>query len=337
MQTSQSSNFSAPPPNFLIPDLSKPPPNLDNQFNVAQNEITSLEDENKAEVIEKMSEESIKPTVPYYELPAGLMVPLIRLEDYNYKSLDPEEIRLPAPQPQSERLTSALAAFYSLPSHDRPRDVEGWEKLGLYEYYKVKNAAKKQKEEEIQKGTREKSRSPTPVILEAPKQKRNNKRRYRSKSRGRSKSRSKTPPRRPRSRSLTPPEKVKPRNRKSPKRNRERERDREQNRERKERERDRSISPPSFFGSNYAKSNDFIEESNKGHQMLMKMGWGGSGTGLGSKQQGIDSPIQSGEVRDKKDMYKGVGLNMNDPFENFRKNKGAAFIHRMRTRAEEKS
>jgi len=63
------------------------------------------------------------PTAPYYDLPAGLMVPLIRLEDYNYKSLDPADIRLPAPAPQSERLTNALNAFYSAPSHDRPRDT----------------------------------------------------------------------------------------------------------------------------------------------------------------------------------------------------------------------
>lgn len=62
------------------------------------------------------------PTAPYYDLPAGLMVPLIRLEDYNYKPLDPSDIRLPAPAPQSERLTNALNAFYAAPSHDRPRD-----------------------------------------------------------------------------------------------------------------------------------------------------------------------------------------------------------------------
>lgn len=30
----------------------------------------------------------------------------------------------------------------------------------------------------------------------------------------------------------------------------------------------------------------------------------------------------------------GVGINLNDPFENFRKNKGAAFVHRMRSRDE---
>lgn len=86
--------------------------------------------------------------------------------------------------------------------------------------------------------------------------------------------------------------------------------------------------------------------------MLMKMGWGGSGTGLGSHGQGIDTPISGGEVRDRQDQFKvtflqlnlngmmsnvlmklqGVGINLNDPYENFRKNKGAAFIHRMRSR-----
>lgn len=37
-----------------------------------------------------------------------------------------------------------------------------------------------------------------------------------------------------------------------------------------------------------------LDESNKGHQLLKKMGW--SGAGLGSKEQGIDTPISSGDV-----------------------------------------
>lgn len=42
------------------------------------------------------------------------------------------------------------------------------------------------------------------------------------------------------------------------------------------------------------------------------------------------------QVRDKVDMYKGVGINLNDPYENFRKSKGQAFINRMKARAEER-
>lgn len=38
--------------------------------------------------------------------------------------------------------------------------------------------------------------------------------------------------------------------------------------------------------------------------MLMKMGWAGSGTGLGSHGQGIDTPISGGEVRDRQDQFK---------------------------------
>ncbi|KAH8298621.1 hypothetical protein KR018_002821 [Drosophila ironensis] len=306
------------------------------------------------------------PTAPYYDLPAGLMVPLIRLEDYNYKALDPADIRLPAPAPQSERLTNALNAFYAAPSHDHPRDNEGWEKLGLYEYYKVKNAARKQKEEEISNGTREKSRSPSPILLEKPEPKKPKKRSYRSKSRSRS--RSKTPPHRDRSRShsrsrsrspersSTPP--PLPRNRmggggnnrkgnnRSPRHERDTNSSNNNQENRSERtnssnngnnasrrvERDRSPTPPSFMGAGGPKPAEYLDESNKGHQMLKKMGWAGTGTGLGSKNQGIDKPISGGEVRDRRDMYRGVGINMNDPFESFRKNKGAAFAHRMRTR-----
>lgn len=37
-----------------------------------------------------------------------------------------------------------------------------------------------------------------------------------------------------------------------------------------------------------------LDETNKGHQLLKKMGWGGAG--LGSKEQGIDTPISGGDV-----------------------------------------
>lgn len=49
----------------------------------------------------------------------------------------------------------------------------------MYEYYKVKNAARKQKEEEIKNGLREKSRSPSPIVMAKPVLKKVNKRCYR--------------------------------------------------------------------------------------------------------------------------------------------------------------
>lgn len=45
-----------------------------------------------------------------------------QLEDCNYKSLDPDTIRLPPPAPPSERLLAAVKAFYAPPGHDHPRD-----------------------------------------------------------------------------------------------------------------------------------------------------------------------------------------------------------------------
>jgi calcium homeostasis ER protein len=56
-----------------------------------------------------------------------------------------------------------VEAFYAAPSHERPRDSEGWERLGLYEYFKTKNLARKQKEDDIREGKREKSKSPSPI------------------------------------------------------------------------------------------------------------------------------------------------------------------------------
>ena len=50
-----------------------------------------------------------------------------------------------------------------------------------------------------------------------------------------------------------------------------------------------------FSGATYGKpSVERLDESNKGHQMLKKMGWGGAG--LGVKEQGIEQPITGGEV-----------------------------------------
>jgi calcium homeostasis ER protein len=54
------------------------------------------------------------------------------------------------------------------------------------------------------------------------------------------------------------------------------------------------------------------------------MGWE-EGAGLGLREQGIQEPIKGGEIRDKNDKYKGVGMDMKDPFELFRKNKSYTF------------
>lgn len=71
-----------------------------------------------------------------------------------------------------------------------------------------------------------------------------------------------------------------------------------------------------------------LGEDNKGHQLMKKMGW--SGQGLGAQEQGRVDPVAGGEVRDKMDQFKGVGVPVSDPFENFRKSKSYTFNRRGR-------
>lgn len=92
----------------------------------------------------------------------------------------------------------------------------------------------------------------------------------------------------------------------------------------------RSPTPPeSSFKGFGGSSSKQLDSSNKGHQMMQKMGWKGSG--LGTSEEGIVEPVSGGEVRDKHDLYRGIG-HAADPFENFRKSKAGSFYTRMKDR-----
>ncbi|XP_058148619.1 calcium homeostasis endoplasmic reticulum protein [Dasypus novemcinctus] len=273
---------------------------------------------------------SLVPNVPYFDLPAGLMAPLVKLEDHEYKPLDPKDIRLPPPMPPSERLLAAVEAFYSPPSHDRPRNSEGWEQNGLYEFFRAKMRARRRKGQE--KRSSGPSRSQSRSKSRGRSSSRSNSRSSKSsgsysRSRSRSCSRSYS---RSRSRSRSP-------SRSSRSRSRSRSRSKSYSPGRRRRSQSRSASPPAAagLGSNSAPPvpDSRLGEENKGHQMLVKMGWSGSG-GLGAKEQGIQDPIKGGDVRDKWDQYKGVGVALDDPYENYRRNKSYSFIARMKAREE---
>ncbi|XP_047123760.1 calcium homeostasis endoplasmic reticulum protein isoform X1 [Hydra vulgaris] len=280
------------------------------------------------------------PMAPYYDLPAGLMVPLIKIWDCEYNPIDPKDLRLPIPQPPSERLLAAIEAFYSPPSHERPRDSQGWEKNGLFEFYKAKLKYIKDKERNLSTIDRSlsppSSRSPSPESAGSPLVKERKKSRSPSPARSRSRSRD-------RQRSTSPKEKSqsnrrsasKSRSRSPARRSRSRSYSRSHSRSRS-RSRSKSRSPPrrsplkrsptppeSFVGFTPRPMESRIDDSNVGHQMLMKMGWGGQG--LGKKETGIVNPIKGGEIRDRQDKFKGIGSDMNDPFENFRKNKSYSY------------
>lgn len=331
----QFQSYNLPPPNFSIPDLSRPPPSF------------ALATEAPAPQVEQVEEPEPK---PFFLLPAGLMVPQICLEDCNYKSLDPSKIKpLPA-LPPSEKLLKAIEAFYAPPSHERPRDAEGWEKLGLYEYFKLKNAARKQKEDAIARGDRQKSKSPSPIPSNYSKPvKKTKKRAYHSKSPEirvpRSKSRSMSPA------EVRPALSIRSRSRKrSPSPTSYRPFKREARIERRK----RSVTPPSFMGASPKAATEFISEGNKGHQMMKKLGWTGGGLGT-AKNQGIIEPISGGEVRERNEIYKvrlvtwlhpkswlklyfpsqGVGM-VADPYESFRQNRSKNFTVRMKARGDDK-
>ena len=72
-----------------------------------------------------------------------------------------------------------------------------------------------------------------------------------------------------------------------------------------------------------------LSESNKGHPLLQKMGWKGSG--LGSQETGRTEPVSGGEVRDRSEQYRGVGVapSGSDPFDSFRKQRAGFFYTRM--------
>ncbi|ETN68661.1 g-patch domain protein [Necator americanus] len=81
--------------------------------------------------------------------------------------------------------------------------------------------------------------------------------------------------------------------------------------------RHRSPSPPSFGDSSrFRMPAAPLSGTNKGAQLMQKMGW--SGTGLGASKQGIVEPIGGGEVRDRQDQYRGLGSTV-DPYEQYRR------------------
>ena len=261
------------------------------------------------------------------------MVPLVKMEDSTYKPIDPSLIRLPPPQPPNERLLAAVDLFYAPPSHERPRDPEGWERLGLYEWARDKQIAVQRKKDDIADGVRSPSPAPSPVRAAredtpeqtVPGEEVRQRKRYRSRSRERERTRSRSG-----SRESTPESggREGERQRKNSERSQEgRERSRSG-------ERAGSGSPeggyslPSFLTRRSpTPPGGQLGGSNKGHQMLQKMGW--KGAGLGSQESGITEPISASEVRDKQDQYRGMGV-QEDPFESFRKQKAGGFYVKMK-------
>lgn len=74
----------------------------------------------------------------YFELAAGLMVPLVKMEDNKYSPIAPSDVQpglrsRPSDETTDERLQKALEAFFN---PVKPRNNEGWEEDGLAAFQK---------------------------------------------------------------------------------------------------------------------------------------------------------------------------------------------------------
>jgi calcium homeostasis ER protein len=94
---------------------------------------------------DKITETGIIPNNPYYELPAGLMVPLVPASRVEYKAIDPKELRLPFPKFPDENFLRMIDSFYSRDSDKR--DSDGWDKNFVEMYTKQKEALAKMQSE----------------------------------------------------------------------------------------------------------------------------------------------------------------------------------------------
>ncbi|XP_075590899.1 SR-related CTD associated factor 6 isoform X2 [Dermatophagoides farinae] len=274
---------------------------------------------------------------PYFEKPAGLMTTLIKLEDFDYNPIDPKEIKLPSLEPPSERLLQALEAFYSAPTHEHPRNAEGWEKLGLYEFFKTKSQARKEYEinvlghEPTQKDDETLNDSDSSSM---PCNNDNNRKSFSEKSSPPKKSYKEFTEEKSKNRSRSPTDKHR-----SKKRSRSRSPVRSKSPSKSNHRRESS--PKHTFSKNkssskspeFSKFNRNSDDSRKKDLIsTKKMTWSNN-TGFTTKET---KPKVTSPVIQQSEQYRGFGDTTNtpakmfDPFESFRRNKGQAYIQRIR-------
>lgn len=108
------------------------------QYVTPKNDVEAMKDSDNSVTTPVIESYDISQKFPSWQLPAGLMHPLIRLKDFDFTPLNEDNLQLLPPTTPSEHLLVALENFYMPPTPDRPRDGEGWEHMGLNEFYTKK-------------------------------------------------------------------------------------------------------------------------------------------------------------------------------------------------------
>ncbi|PAV58608.1 hypothetical protein WR25_16033 [Diploscapter pachys] len=95
-------------------------------------------------------ETQLMPKLPYYDLPAAIMCPLLKMETLTYDTLKPSSMRLPPPVPPSQTLIVAVDQFYrGIKTLDYPRDGNLWERDSLVDFFDRKMRLKQILQEKL--------------------------------------------------------------------------------------------------------------------------------------------------------------------------------------------
>lgn len=249
----------------------------------------------------------LKPKLEYYELPAGMIVKLIKPEDVTKKPVKPEDLRLPARGEVSQNLMAEIDRFYMVtraPAFEL-YDENGWDTRALADFYDIKSKHKRALIEKL----KEEDKTFDDALKNRPKYESSS-----SSSSSSSSDSSRSPSPTPKRRSLSPEDRIgfstpstsfqKPGNSTSfvkP-----------------------TISLPSFVKPTSSETSFKapLSTTNKGAVLLQKMGW--EGGGLGSDGQGRHEPIDAGGPRDFQDQFRGIGSKP-DEFDEYRKQMSQRF------------